>query len=53
MVVVVLQRPADKTPGLGLAADVFDLVQRRQDIPERDVDLDLVIGDDQVQSCVI
>ena len=47
MVVVVLQRPADKTPGLGLAADVFDLVQRRQDIPERNIDLDLVIGDDQ------
>ena len=47
MVVVVLQRPADKTPGLVLAADVFDLVQRRQDVPERDVDLDLVIGNDQ------
>ena len=47
MVVVILQRLTQQTLCLRLAADIFDLVQRRAHIAERDIDPDLVIGDDQ------
>ena len=47
MVVVILQRLTQQTLCLRLAADIFDLVQRRAHIAERDIDPDLIIGDDQ------
>lgn len=47
MIVVIFQCPAEQTVRLRLTAYILDFIKRRTHIAERDVDFDLVIGNDQ------
>ena len=47
MIVVIFQCAAQQTVCLRFAAHIFDFVQRREHVAERDIDFDLIIGDDE------